>query len=148
MVKILIKNKDKTVKKASRDSVLDFLSRLSLFMAGWAAAVGVGVNATLAIDKQIRFRTYSNDLTPVSQMQENIDKMGLNSVIIDFENGRNARFMFPKNGKITFHKMNWINQRFRLLKQLMKLTKHSHLLIQSSNLFWILNRKTREVCIA
>ena len=97
----MIKNKDKTVKKASRESVLDFLSRLSLFMAGWAAAVGVGVNATLAIDKQIRFRTYSNDLTPVSQMQENIDKMGLNSVIIDFENGRNARFMFPKNGKIS-----------------------------------------------
>ena len=90
----MIKNKDKTVKKASKKSKRNFLSNLALALVS-TMVVGTGV-ATF----QTTMRTFSNDLTPVSEVQNNIKNMGLDSSIIRMPSSLNSRFMFPKNGKV------------------------------------------------
>lgn len=90
----MIKNKDKTMKKASKKSKRSFLSNLAL------ALVSTMVVGTGAVAFQATMRTFSNDLTPVSEVQNNIKNMGLDSSIIRMPMSLHSRFMFPKNGKV------------------------------------------------
>jgi len=90
----LIKNKEKVVKKASGKSKRNFLKAIKV-----AAAVTLGT--AVVGTAQVKLRTFSNDLIPMSRMERNIESLGLESPIIEMKGNMKARFMFPKNGKVS-----------------------------------------------
>lgn len=88
----MIKNKDKTVKIASRESKHKFLKGLGIGLASLAA-----ITATAGTIGALKFRSFSNDLAPIRGVNERINENGLDNEVTWIN--AQARVVFPKNGQ-------------------------------------------------